>query len=292
MKYLLRGAHIGPQMAVVIDEARYESLSNARKTLVDAGAFEERYELLLSNYTTFEMFCAEVSLKGSYELDLRYEKWARTISEANRHAINFLTTTRLYRDQVKGGFKHIDLNEPFKHQAKRLLGEAAEKDDIFKFVEAFRNHVQHVAFAVHGLKGRPKGAPLLEHTLVYCKKERLAEDPRFSADDLGLLDDNIDLLSMFRGYMATMSRIHIALRKQVQKACDEARAAIQQAKEDYIQAQPASERASHSAVGLTACLSTDDRVVNPVTLMLDWDDARVALAQKNSRPITLPEVSA
>lgn len=292
MKYLLRGAHIGSQVAIEIDKARYEHLAHARKTLVDAGAFEERYELLLGNYTAFEVFCAEVSLKGSYELDIRYEKWARVISEANRHAINFLTMTRLYRDQVKGGFKHLELSEPFKHQAKRLLDEAYTNDDQFRFTETFRNHVQHVAFAVHGLKGRPKGAPLLEGTLVYCQKKHLAEDPKFTKEDLAVLDENIDLLSMFRGYMAKMSRIHIALRKQIKEACTKARADIQKAKDEYTEAQPEEERSPHTAISLTACKMVGDKFSDPVILMLDWDDARVALSQKNMRAITLPEISA
>lgn len=292
MKYLLRGAHVGPQVAVEIDQARYEHLADARKTLVDAGAFEERYELLLGNYTAFEMYCAEVSLKGSYELDFRYEKWARVISEANRHAINFLTTTRLYRDQVKGGFKHLPLPEPFKHQAKRMLEEARNSDAQYRFTENFRNHVQHVAFAVHGLKGRSKGAPLLEGTLVYCQKKQLVGDTRFTAGDLGMLDENIDLLSMFRAYMATMSRVHLALRKLIEQACTDARKAIQQAKDEYTQAQPEEERSPHTSIGLTACKYLEDRFVDPVILMLDWDDARVILSGKNSRAITLPEVSA
>lgn len=61
MGYFLRAAHIGPQTIVEISKARYELLGKARRTLVDAGAFEERYELLLGNFTAFEMFCAEVS---------------------------------------------------------------------------------------------------------------------------------------------------------------------------------------------------------------------------------------
>jgi len=62
VSYFLRGSHIGPQTIVEISGARYELLANARKTLEDAGAFEQRYELLLGNFTAFELLCAEVSL--------------------------------------------------------------------------------------------------------------------------------------------------------------------------------------------------------------------------------------
>lgn len=109
MRHYLRRHALDPQVILEIDEARYVRLADARKTLVDAGAFEQRYELLLGNFLAYEMFCAETSLRGSVELDFRYQTWARVISEANRHAVNFLTTTRQYADHVVRDFTHLPL---------------------------------------------------------------------------------------------------------------------------------------------------------------------------------------
>src|SRR3546814_16628798 len=73
MKYYLRRHAIGPQVMVEIDQARYERLVASRRTLVDALSFEQRYELLLGNFTAFEMFCAELSVRSNFEFDFRYE---------------------------------------------------------------------------------------------------------------------------------------------------------------------------------------------------------------------------
>lgn len=191
MGYFLRGAHIGPQTIVEIDSARYELLVNARKTLVDAGEFERGYELLLGNFTAFEMFCAEVSLRGTFELEFRYEKWAEVLSEANRHAINFLTTARLFADHVVRDFKHVALPEPFSDAAKRLLSEAYDATLGHQFVCELRNHVQHRAAAIHGVKGRPDGASWPEATMIHCQKNLILEDRgSFKMRVLEQLDDH------------------------------------------------------------------------------------------------------
>src|SRR3546814_2211468 len=94
MKYYLRRHAIWPQVMVEIDQARYERLVASRRTLVDALSFEQRYELLLGNFTAFEMFCAELSVRSNFEFDFRYETWDIVLADANRHAHNFLPTAR------------------------------------------------------------------------------------------------------------------------------------------------------------------------------------------------------
>src|SRR3546814_2540809 len=84
---------------VEIDQARYERLVASRRTLVDALSFEQRYELLLGNFTAFEMFCAVLSVRSNFEFDFRYETWAIVLADANRHALNFLATARQRSDE-------------------------------------------------------------------------------------------------------------------------------------------------------------------------------------------------
>ncbi|MCW0454674.1 hypothetical protein NG825_00680 [Xanthomonas sacchari] len=291
MGYFLRGAHIGPQNIIEIDGVRYEILANARKTLVDAGAFEQRYELLLGNFTAFEMFCAEVSLRGTFELESRYEKWAEVLSEANRYTINFLTTARLFADHVVRDFNHLVLQEPFADVAKRLLSKAYDETLGYQFVCELRNHVQHRAVAVHGIKGRPKGASWPEKSMIYCRKQLIMDDKgSFKMRVLDQLNEDIDLLTMFRAYMVSINQVQLALRKIVRLACIESREAIELAMKDYASAQNGSGAATGRVIGLTAVKGEVGNFSDPILLILDWDDARVAWGDKNSRAIALPEV--
>src|SRR5690606_20728013 len=78
-RFWLRRAALGPQVMVSIDAAWYAALCEARATFIDAGAFEQRYEILLGNYLDLEKFCAEWSLRGKIEMDHRYETGAGII---------------------------------------------------------------------------------------------------------------------------------------------------------------------------------------------------------------------
>ncbi len=288
--YYLRGAHIGPQTIIEISDARYESLATARRTLVDAGAFEQRYELLLGNFTAFETFCAEVSLRGRVELEFRYEKWAEVLSAANRHAINFLTTARLFADHVVRDFKHLALSESFADAAKRLLSEAYDATLGYQFVCELRNHVQHRAVAVHGIKGRSEASSWAEATMIYCQKKLILEDRgTFKMRVLDQLEDHIDVLTMFRAYMASVSRVQLALRRIIRQACRESREAIELAMKDYASAQKENKNVPDRVIGLTAVKGEAGNFIDPVLLILEWDDARIAWRDKNSRAIDLPK---
>lgn len=293
MGYYLRGAHIGPQTVVEISAARYELLAGARRTLVDAGAFEQRYELLLGNFMAFEMLCAEVSLRGTFEHEFRYGKWADVFSAANRHAINFLSTARLFADHVVRDFKHLALPELFADAAKRLLSEAYDATLGYQFVCELRNHVQHRAVSVHGVRGRSKGASWSEATIIYCQKKLILEDRGdFKMRVLDQLEEHIDVLAMFRAYMASVSRVQMALRKLISQECIDSREAIELAMKDYASAQEEDGPVKGRVIGLTAVKGEVGKFSEPVLLILEWDDARVAWGDKNSRAIVLPKPDA
>lgn len=286
MKYYLRRHAIGPQVMVEIDQARYERLVESRQTLVDALSFEQRYELLLGNFTAFEMFCAELSVRSKFEFDFRYETWAIVLADANRHALNFLATARQYADQLVRGFKHLELSEPFSDTAEKLLRKAYDDALEYQFVCELRNYLQHRSVAIHGMKGRGKDAPWAEGTKLYCQKKLILEDRgKFKQRVLEKLDDEIDMLFMFRGYMAQISRVQLELRKQIKDHCEEARADIQEAMNEFANAQgdDDTDTFEHRAIGLTVVAQDGEEFINPVQLLLKWDNARIVLGDKNCK---------
>src|SRR3546814_3226101 len=145
--------------------------------------------------------------------------WAIVLADANRHALNFLATARQYADQLVRGFKHLDRSEPFSETADRLLSNAYDEAVEYQFVYELRNYLQHRSVAIHGMKGRGKDAPWAEGTKLYCQKKLILEDRgKFKLRVLEKLDDEIDMLFMFRGYMAQVSRVQFELRKQDRKS--------------------------------------------------------------------------
>lgn len=288
MRYYLRRQAINPQVMVEIDRTRYEQLANARKILIDAGAFEQRYEQLLGNFMSFELFCMEVSVRSSFEFEHRYDAWAKTISEANRHAVNLLTTARLYADHVVRDFKDAKLDEPFAEAAKHLLKQAHLSTFAYRFVWELRNHVQHRSIAVHGIKSLGKNASWSEKSMVYCQKKHIEADRgKFKQSVLEDMDETTDLRLVFREYIAAISNIQFDLRKIVAAECKSAREAVQHAMDDFSLAQISEEENGNPAVGLTAVREDGGNFFDEIMLLLSWDDVRVALGVKNSRKIKL-----
>lgn len=288
MSYFLRRATLGPQFVIEIDEARYNRLASARETLIDAGTFEQHYELLLGNFKAYEMYCAQVSLQASVELDFGYDTWSEILSEANRNAINFLATTKMYADQVGRNFKHLELEEPFAEQAAKRLSEAYDNTIAYRFLCELRNHVQHRALAIHGSRGSGKKHSWLERTSLQCHKARIEEDQgKFKQRVLDELPEQIDVLEMFREYMGAVSQVHVVLRKSIEPFWVKARSDIQEAMVEFAKAQRP-EDGPKPALGPTACWKEGDKWIRPVLLLLDWDDARLELSTKNAMRIRLP----
>jgi len=288
LAWYLRAAHIGPQHLVEISQERYEQLANARKTLVDAGSFEHRNELLLGNLLAFESFCASTSVRANLELEVRYERLADTLLTANRHVVNFLSTTRMFADHIVRDFRHLELPESFKGLAERLLAEAHGTTLGYRFVCELRNHVQHRANAVHSIRSRTNPGSWTEAISVFCLKKRIEEDRgKFKLNVLEQLADEVDLLAMFRDYIGVVSRVQGILRAHVQQACTDAREAIQVAIRDYARAQ--GEPEERKVIGLTAVREDKGNYADAVLLILEWDEARLGLANKNAFPIAPPK---
>lgn len=278
-RFWLRRAAIAPQIMVSIDADRYHALSQARETLVDIGAFEHRYELLLGNHLALEQFCAEWALRREVEMDHRYETGARVIIEASRHVMNLLSAARAYADHVVRDFGHLGLSPPFKEQAETLMSEEYDRNPSYRIACALRNYVQHCATPVHGVTGR-KSECWADALVIYCQKRTLLEEGKFKASVLAEMEDKTDLKQVAREYMHGVSSVHVKLRKRVDEHCRGARQLHEEAIAQFVAAQPEPE-SGKPGIGLTVCREDDGKFVDAHPILLDWDDVRQLLAEKN-----------
>lgn len=278
-RFWLRRAVIGPQVMVSIDADRYAALCEARATFIDAGAFEQRYEILLGNHLALEQFCAEWSLRREVEMDHRYETGARVILEASRHVMNLLSAARAYADHVVRNFGHLGLSPPFKEQAETLLSEEYDRNLSYRIVCALRNYVQHRATPVHGVTGR-KSECWADALVIYCQKKTLMEEGKFKALILADMEDKTDLKLVAREYMRGVSSVHVELRRRVGEHCREASRLHEEAIAQFVAAQPEPEPGT-PGIGLTVCREVNGKYVDAHPILLAWDDVRQLLAAKN-----------
>lgn len=278
-QFWLRRAAIGPQVMVPINSDRYTALCKARATFIDAGAFEQRYEILLGNHLALEQFCAEWSLRRKVEKDYRYETGSRIILEANRHVMNLLSAARAYADHVVRDFRHLGLSPPFNEQAKTLMSQQYDRDLSYRIVCALRNYVQHRSTPVHSLTGR-KSECWADTLGIYCRKSTLMDEGNFKASVLAEMEDQTDLKIVAREYMNGIGSVHIELRKRVDEHCREARRVHEEAIAEFVAAQPELGPGT-PGIGLTVCREVNEEYLDAHPILLEWDDVRQLLAEKN-----------
>lgn len=126
--------------------------------------------------------------------------------------------------------------------------------------------------------------------MLYCQKKLILEDRgKFKMRVLERLDDEIDMLAMFRGHMAQVSRVQFELRKKIKGHCEVARSSIQEAMSEFANAQGVEDDDSleNRAIGLTVVMRDGGSFISPVQLLLKWDDARIILGDKNCKKMPL-----
>ncbi|MBH1633641.1 hypothetical protein I5U65_00390 [Stenotrophomonas maltophilia] len=291
--YWMQLADISSSSHVELDEEKYQTLMQARQTLIDLNAFEQKYEILLNNYRDFEINCARRSLISVTSSDHGYAFANEVLAEANRMFMNFLTAHQSYVDQVVQDFKNLDLGDPleavgieatvtFQQLAEGALSRVYDASSEYRAICAIRNHAQHSAPPIHGVKGESNRC-WAESLVFYSQKTVLSQNKKFKASVLRELDDSVDIRNICKKAMEHISAVHVKLRVLVRNQCELARLCVEQAHAEI----QASLEASEIAYALWICAQdTDSEEVQRTILMLQWDDARKILQDRNRRPIS------
>lgn len=278
-KYILEQRVLDPHVRMEIDEQRYNALANARSVLSDALAFEQGYELMLGNFIEMEIAFTEICLRATLEMDYRHTALAETMREANRHIINVLTAMKSYVDQVPQQFKVLDLSPKFAVTVKGELNNMHTASSDYRFVYELRNHAQHQGTAVQGFEAsqvlRSDSNSWAEVVSLQARKNELAASA-FKSSVLAEQPDKIDVRHRVRMSMAALGGVHLNLRAHLAPHVNAARAAFDSAISDYSAA------GAISVVGLAARRDGDKKADVPV--LVDWDDDRLRLVDKNKQP--------
>ena len=278
-KYILEQRVLDPHVRMDIDEQRYNALANASSVLSDALAFEQGYELMLGNFIEMEMAFTEISLRATLEMDYQHTTLSGTMREANRHVINVLTAMKGYVDQVPQQFKALKLSPKFAVTVKGELNNMHAASLDYRFVYELRNHAQHQGTAVQGFEAshvlRSDSNGWAEAVSLQARKDALVASD-FKSSVLAEQPDKIDVRHRVRMSMAALGGVHLKFRAHLEPHVDAARAAFDAAISDYHAA------GATSVLGLAARRDRDKKADVPV--LVDWDDDRLRLVNKNRQP--------
>ncbi|MDP1786147.1 hypothetical protein [Nitrosomonas sp.] len=281
MKYQLTLAILDPHQELEIDKERFDFLKRARHTLIEALALEEKYEILISNYLELEQQIVRQAVVAQVRTQSDYSEFFEFRMIFNVALVNLLTAARLYVDQFPRHVRDCLADESQLALAKSWLNQAYDSAFEYRFMEALRNHVQHNGVPLHwwsvGSKRTDKG--LREFSVSLCaEKKHLAEDTEFKKTVLAECDEKVDLLFAARVYMQSLSEVHSKARDAISNSVAIARLAVQEEQDRY---QSSSSGTEDRLLGLEAQAVENDRIIERVPLLLQWDDVRKKLQMKN-----------
>ena len=278
MKYHLQPALLSPPPALDITGTEYFSLKRSRQVLNAAFSFEENYDLLVGNYLEFETSALSITASSMARQQFEYQEMFELTAEMNRRAVNFLSSARLFVDQLP---QRVEQCGGDRENVKNRLGKEYDECFEFRFMEALRNHVQHSGSAVHSLTIGGKWVPPRERARheyileVMTQRRFLEMDKSFKKSVLKECPEKVDILGATRRYLESLSAVHEFARANLCETIVEARRSFEAAITKYV------EFSNASAVGLTAFASSIHDPSTAVAIFLDWDDVRIKLSRRN-----------
>jgi hypothetical protein len=289
MRYLLRKDVIGRVPEIDITEARYLEYDNARVVLLNCLAIEEKYEIVISNYLGLEKEMLDAAISHMVRAHPDYPDFFQFRLGLNTRLVNLLTATRLYTDQLARNVSAcLPGDEKVEDAVKALFSKEYDGHWEYRFMEALRNFVQHRGMPVHWTQMRGKRTSFEEDGLLEFSVEMAAvrsffeEDGEFKKSVLDDMREKVDLKSATRCYIECISNVHCAVREMVRHSASASRELIEDAHSQYAKV------CDQSLVGLSACAWSDDgERVSSVPLLLDWDDLRLKLIDRNGKMTNL-----
>lgn len=289
MKFTLRIGAIGNYPEIQIDKHRFQLLKSSRAILNEALFFEEKYEILISNYLELEKEYANVAVSEMVRCTTEYREFFELILALNVRMVNLLTAVKLYQDSI---VTHISVCLPevtdIKEQTKKIFAREYDNNFEYRFMEALRNHTQHRGVPVHRASvgshwtDHNKDIGLMEFSLYYStRKEKLLSDKSFKVSVVHEMPDEVNLCAATRKYIESISCAHEQVRKMIGERVSESRRAFEDTVNSY------KSEYDGSVIALHVYAYDNNQKVDEVSVMLDWDDVRVRLVNKNRQLINL-----
>ena len=294
MKYYLTRGTIGAT-DLKIGKKDYEDYKESNKVLTSCLSFEKSYEIMLSNYIDLENEQLSWATLEMVRYPSRDDFLNATLS-LDRRMVNFLATARLHIEHLQKRGGDCVSDQSIK-DAKATIESFCniEKDNKleYKLMWNLRNEVLHSSLPTHWVDFSSNRTnsfddpnPRFEYFLNFGSlKSLLVKSIRqITPNELESLSNNdrIDLMSVTRVYMESLSTIQVKFREYIAHSVVQARSKMEEAFHRYKKV------CEDSLTGLDLWKVNDsDDIVEESYLSLLYDDRRIQLQKKNRKLVNL-----
>lgn len=286
-KFVLRTNTFDCSEEIFLTEDEYISCKSSKDKLSAMFLIEEKYHIIVNNYTDFEKSVINISLLTEINRGRYYQEFYEFKSELNTKIINILTSIRLYMDSIETHVQEILQDEKIKPLVKSYKSEEYDEKFQYRFMEAFRNYLQHSGTAVHrlSLNGKWKEDRTRREQFIELHAQKELLDSKFKASVLNEMPDEIDVKDCVRSYIDSVGIIHSKIRKLLLSIIDAARENLENMHTLYKQ------QYDVNTISLSVIYFGNGEKKEEVPILLEWDDIRINLQKKYIVPTYHSNVS-
>jgi len=288
MKYQLTKRISTCQHHVDISQEYFEKLKSNKEFLIKALSIEEKFDLVLENYSEFELELLRISVRNMVFNRYDYSSVVTDIYSINRRIINLLTMCRLYKDQVCHNI-HTIYGTKSTQAVETQKYSSSEYDSVFGYrvMEAMRNYVQHRDLPIKEISNQHKWIETSDgkrrkHTVkLLVDVATIAQDGKFKSSVLAELKSQgglVEFTPLIRQYIESIGRIHLKIRELI-------RSELLESDNNFLQAislyQELTNDRSHKFVHAVALSMDSSNCVELVEIFNDLIDHRKMLEHQN-----------
>jgi hypothetical protein len=282
VKYILRINALNPYPTLDITPEHFSELRSARNLLSAAFEMEELYDVLIATYRKLEELLVTTSVAHMVETRHQHQDFYTGRLDFNVAIVALLTSARLYIERIGSATQRATPETKLASDAvSAIRAKHYDSSPSYRFMEAFRNHVQHAGLPVGlttfgSMRTKESDFQLMEHSVgLFISKAKLLQNDKFKAKAVDDLPEKINITESVRAYVEALSSVQVECREMAKYAISDARKLVEKAISHYLVIH------SGSPVGLAAIAVEEQKYVEAVPLLLDWDDVRLRLQEKN-----------
>lgn len=211
---------IGSFPMIDITQEEIDKIKQSKIYLHEYIAIEEKYDLLVGNYIELEKSIFGNIIKGNIKNIASISEFYDESRLLCRHLLNWLSTSKLYLDQLAANIKKIDKN--IGEEIKEELIHKRKTEICFYLMDDIRNYLQHNGIPVYSGDGArsiedESNRIILHYCTIDLDLSAFINDSRLKEKYKKLYEENkkIDIMNYISQYFEEISEIHANTRKRV-----------------------------------------------------------------------------
>lgn len=218
----IRLAALGSFPEIEITDNEIENIKQAQIINNEIMAIEEKFDFIVGNFFDLQKALLENALTESITPEFTINSYFTRSRFYNRYLINFLTTSKLYLDQIPSNIKKIDLR--IFSQFENDIASVESAKYCNKIMKIIRNFSQHAGIPTYGdvcftRVHNTENDPLFFYSNMKLKTEDIKKDrkAREVMSNITDLPNDIELSQLIYDHFQSLNSIHINLRELLKK---------------------------------------------------------------------------